>query len=58
MLHSGSAALAHQTVMLKVARPGRPMGPVSYPHVTNSSGAVSFKIRAAATWRWELVFRG
>jgi hypothetical protein len=57
-LHAGKSALAHQAVVLEVARPGRPMGPLTYPHVTTSSGAVSFKIRAAGTWKWELVFRG
>ena len=31
---------------------------MTYPHLTSSSGAVSFKIRAAGTWKWQLVFRG
>jgi hypothetical protein len=57
-LHAGKSALAHQAVVLEVARPGRPMGPLTYPHLTSPSGAVSFKIRAAGTWKWELVFRG
>jgi hypothetical protein len=58
VLHEGTTAVARQAIVLEVARPGRPMGPLTYPHVTTSSGAVSFKIRAAGTWKWELVFRG
>jgi hypothetical protein len=58
VLHAGRSAVAHQPVVLEVARPDRPMGPMTYPHLTSSSGAVSFKIRAAGTWKWKLVFRG
>jgi hypothetical protein len=58
VLHDGKSVVAHQAIVLEVARPGRPMGPLTYPHVTTASGAVSFKIRAAGTWQWELVFRG
>jgi hypothetical protein len=58
VLHAGQAAVAGQAVVLEVARPGRPMGPLTYPHRTSAAGAVSFKIRAAGTWKWELVFRG
>jgi hypothetical protein len=58
VLHAGRSAVAHRAVVLEVARPDRPMGPMTYPHLTSSSGAVSFKIRAAGTWKWQLVFRG
>jgi hypothetical protein len=58
VLHAGRSAVAHQAVVLEVARADRPMGPMTYPHLTSASGAVSFKIRAAGTWKWELVFRG
>jgi hypothetical protein len=58
VLHAGRSAVTHQAVVLEVARPDRPMGPMTYPHLTSSSGAVSFKIRAAGTWKRELVFRG
>jgi hypothetical protein len=58
VLRAGQAAVAGQSVVLEVARPGRAMGPLTYPHRTSASGAVSFKIRAAGTWKWELVFRG
>jgi hypothetical protein len=58
VLRDGKSAVAGRAVVLEVARPGRAMGPLTYPHLTSSSGAVSFKIRAAGTWKWELVFRG